>query len=633
MNLRTKRTGFIGIPLMDLLTAVFAVWVGYQFIVAHWHLEGLGSYLPRWDEASHGFDGVMFAHALRDLSFSKFLHQLQLSSYWPPVYPLVEALIFLIAGEGFDVARHLAIVVSGAAIVAVAGTVVASRTSMPLAVAAMVSTLMFLNPTFTQMGVFVMLEGPGLLVLFLALQCYLHSLDETAAAPIRARAGNWTAGLGAVLFLTKYNYGIMWFIPWLGHLAIRHGGFVREISHLAGKEFRRLIKPSFFCIVTFLYAVILVAVVVTGGIDREMFGQRIIFKSVLGNPIYGFVIFVFLRYLIFDRARLVSSARFVWNAPQPWQGVIRYMATPVLIWLSYPQNFSTFFVSTINHSKRRAFFSFETLTFYPRAFLYEYSPTAWVGALVLVLFFIGLFFWRRFNVGERFIWVMGAVTFVSVVIHPNYITRYLYTAAPFLNFGAAFTLVRLFEWALEKASVEASRVGRVVLSGVIGAACFWLVINGLPAMRQIGADALAADTTRTSLTGIVDKVCTSAKDVARSTVIGYSEFLNPSVVAWSCLHQYPNLDSRSVPRTMMRLGYDPEVKDPRQAFLEPRFDLVFVFDPTDPIMKAKNSLMYFDQYHALVESVASSPLYYEDKTEFAADSAGTLRVFRLNDRK
>jgi len=74
--------------------------------------------LPQWDMAKYGVSGLRLARALQDIDLLAFLRHLNGLDVWPPVFPLLEVPVFLLAGPGYASARGLVATLFVMAIVA-----------------------------------------------------------------------------------------------------------------------------------------------------------------------------------------------------------------------------------------------------------------------------------------------------------------------------------------------------------------------------------------------------------------------------------------------------------------------------------------------------------------------------------
>jgi len=177
------------------------------------------SRLPQWDMAKYGVSGLRLARALQDLDPLAFFNQLNGLDIWPPVFPLLEVPIFLLAGPGYASARGLVSVLFAAAIVAAFWSGLQSHFRSGFAVGALSSALIATSPMAQVFATVVMLEVPGAMLLLLAVGIYLRSLE-----PRRARDFTLASVASTALFFCKYNYGLMWILPMMANEVLRAHG-------------------------------------------------------------------------------------------------------------------------------------------------------------------------------------------------------------------------------------------------------------------------------------------------------------------------------------------------------------------------------------------------------------------------
>lgn len=107
-----------------------------------------------------------------------------------------------------------------------------------------------------------MLEVPGTLLLLLAALAALRSMETGHRRDLLL-----ASGASVTLFLCKYNYGLMWLVPWVLSEIWLDGRLRRAVRK--GSELRRKYLPQHtgWSIFLFLYGLCVSAVVVTAGWD------------------------------------------------------------------------------------------------------------------------------------------------------------------------------------------------------------------------------------------------------------------------------------------------------------------------------------------------------------------------------
>lgn len=534
-----KKISFAGAMRWLALTCIWGL--GINFALTILQVPGRQSRLPAWDMAAHGLDGVLLADAARHFDLLRFLRLFFSMSYWPPVYPLVESLFFGLFGYEFTVARNLelALGVASTVLLFFVGDKLVSRHSWMIG---LWSAVFFVTSPGTQLfSTLTMLEVPGIFLTLLALLLFCRYLQDP-----RPKTFKPVALLTLLLFLTKYNYGIMWLIPFLTWLvattpALRNWLWLVSKRTLAQISFR---SPFlWFCVV---YLIFLAYVQLSGGWNFEWRGYKVELESAYGNPIYILLVLVLLNTALFHRAWWHLFRKEFGAAPFQAQIFAIWTVAPIAVWFINPVNFQTFFSSILNQSKRDTFWSLETLTFYPEALIDTFSPSPSVGWLVIVGLALSAIFWRRGSLCLRFLYSLAAFHFFACVIHPNYIDRYLLTALPLIWLSAASGFYLCLQYFFERGTFQ-----RAIIFTVGFAAPLCLFVGFTPSTEPV-KEAFEEATVDPHLAPFLLQLCTHAKDANRTAVLGFTYELSPSLVHWYCLLKARDLRIEQIPQTLTR---------------------------------------------------------------------------------
>lgn len=549
--------------------------------------------LPTWDPSAHLMDGVVFAEALRRFNPLLFLEQLSLSSYWPPLYPLIEAPVFILFGYSIKTATILMWVIALACVALLIWHQFAYRETASKLAVIPAALLFALSPAMIAYSGVIMLELPGVLFSLLASGCYAIYLSRD-----REDLAWWryTCIATSLLFFCKYNYWVIW----LGSLVTFEFFFnpllrqrVLAFCHEALRQYDRRSAFNWFCVA---YLALLVFVVFAGGIDTVILGQHIVFKSVLGNPIYGLIALVLVRYALFKRAELKNGWRLFFHAREPFGTFNRYLVLPVVVWLTYPANFSTFLSFLVNQSKRDSFFSKKTLFFYPNYFVTEVTFNTFVGAAILVGFFGGLLFWRKWRSAEKFMFWFALLGYISCVIHPNYIDRYLLTVAPFMMLAGCLTWMRLLQLALpEKVLAD------LTLAATLG------VVVLVPHNSEYQSRFIQKETRSQDVFSVIDPICKVAQQNSPTNVVGFNSEMGPDLVAWRCWSLYPELLAAALPRTINRIPGLTYHMDPEDILASRKVANFAVITYDLPVQNDAEFIYRKDEYLALKATLERSP--------------------------
>ncbi len=159
-----ERAGLVLSVAIGIATALLAGRTAF----ALWSFATAAPELPLWDEAKYGLDGARLAAALADLDLRRFAALVYDLDVWPPLFPLVESVVFLVAGNGFAIARGLVAVLFALLVLAVFWAAREIAPSSP-AVAALAAALVLTSPFVQLFATHAMLELPGALLYALAL--------------------------------------------------------------------------------------------------------------------------------------------------------------------------------------------------------------------------------------------------------------------------------------------------------------------------------------------------------------------------------------------------------------------------------------------------------------------------------
>ena len=385
-----------------------------------------------------------------------------------------------------------------------------------------------------------MLEIPGILFTLVASLCYTKYLSEN-----RMNESWWrrTCLASTLLFFCKYNYLIIWIISLVTFELITNEKFRQDTTHFSKRILSSFDKRSPFCWISLCYFLLLSFVALFGGIDTVFLGHRLVFKSILGNPIYGFMLFAAIYHLIFHRERFKLAWLAFINAPEPYRSANRLFIVPVLIWFAYPPNFSTFLSFLVNQSKRDSFFSLKTLVFYPTYFISEVSFNGIVGTIVLGGFFAGFLWLRKFSLPERFIFWLAMLGYSFCVIHPNYIDRYLLTTVPFIFISASLSILRM-----SRSIFSESSIGPISLLVCLLSVIF--VEHNASYQNQF----VLRETRSKEIFHLIDPICKKAMESSPTNVVGFNSEMSPDLVAWRCLTLYPDIPMIALPKTINRIS-------------------------------------------------------------------------------
>lgn len=539
--------------VLGWLIAAVILYFLTQTILTIVGLDGWLTLPPLWDQASHALDAIHFSQAFRDLSPSKFLVQLHNSAMWPPVIPLLQAPFLMIFGENFGVVRSWVAWSAIPAVLSVFAVGVISHRRFGWLVGALGATLLAVSPYFLEFCLQEMMEVPGTFFFMLTLFFYIRYLNDG-----KARDWQLTCLSGIVLFFCKFNYAVMVMLPIMVCEFCYKPAFRAMIGQALGR-FRRDVRwRSPFTIFVFAYIAFLVYVQKVG-IHFEIGGQRVMIERALGNPTYFLIALLIIRNAIVNRPLLKDYIREIWTADEPIRSFLRFCVLPALVWLSYPAFFTTFFIFMFSEKTRQSsFWSMETLTYYPGAFLERYSAHPLIGILTLAALVVLLAFWKKLPRVSRFLVAITTFNFLLTITHPNYQARYLLTTVPILFLLLGLAIAHGLE-ALTKTS--GTRFDKVW--NALAPLAAILLFLAFPPSREELQKALISYTHPEKVNEVFAAICDEVKNAETNTIVGFSNYIAPASIALECYKRYPDMPREQMPTTMTRFGFHGETSGRR----------------------------------------------------------------------
>lgn len=381
--------------------------------------------MPQWDMAKYGVSGLRLAGAMATWDLPTLLREINALSVWPPGFPLLEAPCFLAFGRGPEVASRLVLLLWASALLLLPWALSPLTERRSPALGWLVAATVAAGPMFQSFATLVMLEVPGLFLMVLALGFTLRAL----AGETWAWRATWLSC--AALFFCKYNYGLLFVGPLLLFRARLEVPTSSGLSRAAASWVRRWAWPSPWVIFGLSAAFVLLALHLSGGFETELFGRHLSVTSA-GNPALVLLWVLGLRAMWGRKRRRANWAALA-EFDRRHQGLLRYMAAPILVWFLLPPHLKDFLGFVENRSSSLPFLARESLLFYPRAFLESLAPGPISGALILALAFAGLGYLRGWgggsSEGKAFLALWALLSCTAVFVHPYKQDRFFFHAA------------------------------------------------------------------------------------------------------------------------------------------------------------------------------------------------------------
>ncbi len=492
--------------------------------------------LPQWDMAKYGVSGLRLARAVQDIDPLAFLRHLNGLDVWPPVFPLLEVPVFLLAGPGFASARGLIAALFVMAIFAAFWSGLQSHRRFGFAVGALTAALVAASPMTQVFATVVMLEVPGTLFLLLAVGFYLRSLEKGDA-----RDFTFACVAATTLFFCKYNYGLISILPMTANEVLRaHGpsGFQPTASlKRLGAALRRP-WPALLVIGLLGAAFIEIA-----GPWRFSIGGKAVSVGSAGPLLYVLYALTLIGWLLRPRRSLLMARQLLVQVGPRARSMLTFIAFPIALWMVVPSHTINFVKFLVNRSTGPPVLSLESLLFYPRIFIGEFSPSPAVGIAVLFLAAASLRRLRGSDVAGRVLALALLFSTIAGLAHPYKQPRFLFLTAILLWVAGS-------REAAELAARTTSRVGEKtrnwIAATLAGAALLTTATAAVDVDRLLRGH--RQHTVNASTTEVLDAITGEAAKVRASVLLGTWNHLSPWLVEWSCLQGGPSMDPDQVPQ-------------------------------------------------------------------------------------
>jgi hypothetical protein len=494
--------------------------------------------LPQWDMAKYGVSGLRLALALQDLDPLVFLRDLNGLDVWPPVFPLLEVPAFLLAGPGYASARGLVALLFMVAIAAAFWSGSQSGHRSGFAVGALTAALIATSPMAQVFAALVMLEIPGTLLLLLAVGFYLRSLTTG-----RARDFTLACVAATVLFFCKYNYGLIWILPMAAQELLRaHGGPALRASAIM-KSLSSVLKRPWSAV--WAVGVLSAAIRELAGPWQFTISSRAVSVSSSGPLLYALYALTLLRWSLRPRRSLEAGKRWLERLEPRNRSMVLAIALPIGLWMVVPSHTINFVGFLANRTSGAPVLSLESLLFYPKVFVSEYSPLPAVGVAVLLFAALSLRRLRSADETGRVLALAVLFSSLAVVAHPYKQPRFFFITAALLWLAGSREAVGLVTQVASRGGENSQRwIAAAVAGGSLVAA----------AVVAVDADRLRRGhrrhTVPASTAEVLDAITNEAAKVRASVLLGTWNHLSPWLVEWSCLQRRPSMDPGQVPREL-----------------------------------------------------------------------------------
>jgi len=514
---------FLLVAVLRVATPVMALAVG-------------SARLPQWDMAKYGVSGLRLARAVQDIDPLAFLRHLNALKVWPPVFPLLEAPVFLFAGPGFASARGLVAVLFAAAIVAAFWSGLQSHHRSGLAVGALTSALVATSPMAQVFATIVMLEVPGTLFLLLAVGLYLRSLETG-----HARDFTLACVAATTLFFCKYNYGLIWILPMMANEVLRAHGPSGLHPSESLKRLRMALKRPWPALL--VVGLLVAAIIEIAGPWQFSVGGRAVSVSSAGPFLYALYALTLVGWFLRPRRSIRMIRQLLAHSDSRARSMLIAIAFPVALWMVVPSHTINFVTFLVNRSTGPPVLSLESLLFYPRVFVGEYSHSPAIGVVVLLLAASALRRLRGSDEAGRVLALALLLSTIAAVAHPYKQPRFLFLTATLLWFAGSREAVNLGARIISRVGERTRRWTAAAAAAVVLLTVATTAEDADRLLRGHRRHTVDASTTEV-LVAITDR----AAAVQVSVLLGTWNHLSPWLVEWSCFQRDPSMDPDQVPQ-------------------------------------------------------------------------------------
>lgn len=551
---------------MSLRKTFFVLAALAVLAVSAWQATGMyqayaeNTRVPLWDMAGHGWGGVELLRAITGGHPLRFLDLLNRQDKWPFGYSLLLLPFLAAGGSSFASATLLTVVLF--ALVPVALVWVAREVDEgPAGLwGGMIAAALFLSsPLLRVFGVLIMREIAGAFFSLLALGFYLRARRTGTVWAWRL------AGLATLaLFLTKYNYALVWVVAVVAN----------EVWRMTPEQRRELGRWALRWKILLAYLALLFVV--------ALFGIN------PGVGVYiGFVVGVVL--LIVHWRRDPEGFRARWRSlPVEARAVLSTFVVPVWIWWLSPEPIhpKEAIAFLRNRSTGPPLLSGESLGYYFRSLIEDYSVVPVLGVLVVLGVLLSFLWLKRFRaLALTALLGLGLATF-----HPYKEPRFLAVTVPFLMLLAALAFSR---------AVHRNRiVGGLLCAGAV-AGIAWAA-SGADLETRLVKD-YRVYSARPGFWKSLAFVANQSAGVERIAVLGSFNELSGSLVRW-----WLALDDKT---ENLEVVENPSRREPVREWLEeerPERIVAIRLLPTSRFYRGRDFQSYNAWQLAVIDSLEKS---------------------------
>ncbi|NVN88562.1 MAG: glycosyltransferase family 39 protein [Rhodopseudomonas sp.] len=425
------------------------------------------------DRNSHFSFGLDLALALRQFDPVWFFSELDKAKVWPPVHGLVLSAVLAVGGIDYRLAILPSLIgwVMTIALVWLVARRLFSERITGLFAAAIAAVLTAASPAFRLISADVMLEGLGAGLSALALWAYLRAF----AQPDDRARWRLLAIVLTVLFFHKGNYWGLMVAALAVSFASEHARRTFDLirTTLAKIKITASIRRAVRDPLLLLFA-LLVAVVGylywRGPTALMLFGRPVSFYPPENLTTAAYAVLFVWSALLWRRHRAAIDEALGCAG----RALLYWHVMPIAISFLLPRRLSRFlwFVGPANNPNGPLDLP-QAIRFYWDAFADGFHVAPWVAILAVALAAIGATRIRTLTPGARAVFILAALAFAGVVIHPQHQGRFLssWVFAVWICAGAGAGVV--LSGLLRRYSRSLRSVAAIALVALLAATTAW----------------------------------------------------------------------------------------------------------------------------------------------------------------
>jgi len=525
------------------------------FLYNRAHLSLSNADLINWDEAARSEEAVRLARDLGHLKIGTFIRHLLAINWWPPLFPFVLAVVYLVFGPSYRI------------------SLLPSQVAYPLAIAALlfsnrmagarkpgfgkswalVAAFGLTSPLLLGASGWVMLEAAGVCLTYFAFGNYFKAREEGRLGLYR-----WCGLLLFLLWMLKYHFGLFASLT----ILVFELGRSRKVLRGAGIGrwlIRRLKDPAL--IVAYVLGLIVLWIAVAGG-GKIWLGRLRVSLTNIYNPI----LFLYVYLLAVTIIRLIKNwASFSSRLEKGQRELLLWGALPTALFMALPDKIKAVLKTYEIGGQVSRGPSFRGIALYTHSFIHDYHLFVPAAVVAIAGAIWALCRIRKTPLAVRALMLYFAIGFVSLSLSYGLIEeRFIASFVPALWIIAA--------WAAGDAFRAIPRLFRTLASVILVIGTI-VVAFGTPAVIQKALQQPWAPWARLddSYRSIIERTVEAASESNSVLLVGVRDLECHLSLSW-------RLQMSHFKDENFRLVFEPEKFNLVSDFAdEASFDLIAIY--------------------------------------------------------